>query len=208
MKLNPEKCTFGVPAGQLLGYLVSARGIEANPTKIAAIERMERPASLKDVQKFAGCMASVSRFLSRLGEKALPLYALLKKTGTFVWNDQAEKAFDELKKMLSTALVLAAPASKEPMMMYIAATNRVVSVVLVVERPEPGKAQPVQRPVYYVSEVLSLSKQNSVAGATPRGRAHMKKRQGWESKASRMLELNKNLQKKKLTSITVGPWPE
>jgi hypothetical protein len=98
--------------------------------------------------------------------------------------------------MLSMAPVLAAPASKEPMMMYIAATNHVVSVVLVVERPEPGKAQPVQRPVYYVSEVLSLSKQNSVAGATPRGRAHTKKRQGWESKASRMLELNKNLQKK------------
>jgi hypothetical protein len=120
-------------------------------------------------------MASVSHFLSRLGEKALPLYALLKKTGTFIWNDQAEKAFDELKKMLSTAPVLAAPASKEPIMMYIAATNRMVSVVLIVERPEPGKAQPVQRPVYYVSEVLSLSKQNSVAGATPRGRAHTKK---------------------------------
>jgi hypothetical protein len=84
MKLNPEKCTFGVPAGQLLGYLVSARGIEANPTKIAAIERMEWPTSLKDIQKFASCMASVSRFLSRLGEKALPLYALLKKTGTFI----------------------------------------------------------------------------------------------------------------------------
>jgi hypothetical protein len=78
----------------------------------------------------------------------------------FVWNDEAEKAFDELKKMLSTAPILTAPASKEPMMMYIAATNRVVSVVLVVERPEPGKAQPVQRPLYYVSEVLSLSKQN------------------------------------------------
>jgi hypothetical protein len=133
MKLNPEKCTFGVPAGQLLDYLVSARGIEANPTKIAAIEQMEWPMSLKDIQKFATCMASVSRFLSRLGEKALPLYALLKKTGTFVWNDQAKKAFDELKKMLSTDPILEAPASKEPMMMYIAATNRVVSVVLVVE---------------------------------------------------------------------------
>lgn len=133
MKLNLEKCTFGVPAGQLLGYHVSAQGIEENPTKIATIERMERPTCLKDIQKFAGCMASVSRFCSRLGEKALPLYALLKKTGTFVWNDQADKAFDELKKMLSTAPILAAPAAKEPIMMYNAATNRVVSVVLVVE---------------------------------------------------------------------------
>ena len=74
MKLNPEKCVFGMPAGKLLGFLVSERGIEANPEKIAAIERMEQPANLKDVQKFTGCLASLSRFISRLGEKALPLY--------------------------------------------------------------------------------------------------------------------------------------
>ena len=77
MKLNPEKCTFGVPAGRLLGYLVSARSIEANPNNIAAIESMEPPAELRGIQKFAGCMASLSRFLSRLGEKALLLYQLL-----------------------------------------------------------------------------------------------------------------------------------
>ena len=76
MKLNPEKCVFGVPAGQLLGYLVSARGIEANPEKIAAIENMRRPRNVKDIQKITGCLASLSRFISRLGEKALPLYHL------------------------------------------------------------------------------------------------------------------------------------
>jgi hypothetical protein len=74
MKLNPEKCTFGVPAGQLLGYIVSQRGIEANPSKIKAIEALEPPTELRDVQKFAGCLASLSRFVSRLGEKAMPLY--------------------------------------------------------------------------------------------------------------------------------------
>jgi ribonuclease HI len=151
---------FGVPAGQLLGFLVSERGIEANPEKIGAIERMGRPKNLKDVQKFAGCLASLSRFLSRLGEKALPLYRLLKKSDTFVWTDEADAAFLDLRRMLSTAPILAAPAPREPMMMYIAATNRVVSVVLVVQRHEEGRAQPVQRPVYYLSEVLSQSKQN------------------------------------------------
>ena len=70
LKLNPEKCTFGVPAGNLLGFLVSSRGIEANPSKIRAIESMRLPRCLKDVQKFTGCMASLSRFVSRLGEKA------------------------------------------------------------------------------------------------------------------------------------------
>jgi hypothetical protein len=80
MKLNPEKCTFGVPAGQLLGYIVSQQGIEANPSKIKAIEALEKPTQLRDVQKFAGCLASLSRFVSQIGEKAMPLYQLMKKT--------------------------------------------------------------------------------------------------------------------------------
>jgi hypothetical protein len=93
IKLNPEKCAFGVPAGQLLGFLVSERGIECNPVKIKAIERMERPTRLRDIQKFTGCLASISRFISRMGEKALPLYHLMKKTTHFEWNDKADKAF-------------------------------------------------------------------------------------------------------------------
>jgi hypothetical protein len=74
MKLNPEKCTFGMPAGQLLGYIISQRGIEANPSNIKAIEALEPPTQLRDVQKFTGCLASLSRFVSQLGEKAMPLY--------------------------------------------------------------------------------------------------------------------------------------
>ena len=64
MKLNPGKCVFGVPAGQLLGFLISARGIEANPDKIAAIENMQRPTALRVIQKFVSCLASLSRFIS------------------------------------------------------------------------------------------------------------------------------------------------
>jgi hypothetical protein len=84
MKLNPAKCTVDVPAGKLLGFLVSSRGIEVNPGKIRAIERMKPPTDLKEVQKFTGCLASLSHFISRLGEKALPLYQLMKKSETFV----------------------------------------------------------------------------------------------------------------------------
>jgi hypothetical protein len=111
MKLNPEKCTFGVPAGQLLGYIVSQRGIEANPSRIKAIEALEPPTELKDVQKFVGCLASLTRFVSRLGEKAMPLYQLMKKTDHFIWSQHADDAFNNLKQALSTVLVLAAPAS-------------------------------------------------------------------------------------------------
>jgi hypothetical protein len=82
-KLNPEKCVFGVPAGKLLGFIVSHRGIEANPEKIKAIMRMEAPRSQKKVQRLTGCMIALSRFISRLGEKGLPFYKLLKKVDKF-----------------------------------------------------------------------------------------------------------------------------
>ncbi|KAK1660346.1 hypothetical protein QYE76_048505 [Lolium multiflorum] len=158
MKLNKAKCTFGVSASKLLGFLVSSRGIKVNPIKINAIEKMVLPKCLNDVQKFTGCLASLSHFVSRLGEKALPLYQLMKKTDKFIWTPQADAAFHELKKMLASAPILASPLSKEMILLYIAATNRVVSAVVVVEREEEGK--PVQRPVYYLSEVLLASKQN------------------------------------------------
>jgi hypothetical protein len=79
LKFNPTKCSFGVSAGQLLGFLVSARGIEANPEKIQAILTMGKPTKLHDVQKLAGRVAALSRFIARLGEKALPFYTLMKK---------------------------------------------------------------------------------------------------------------------------------
>src|SRR3954463_5306597 len=141
IKVNPEKCVFGVPAGKLLGFLVSERGIECNPEKIAAIDRMNKPRNLKDVQKFTGFLTSLSRFLSRLGEKEIPLYQLMKKTNKFIWTPKADEAFKDLKRMLSTAPVLAAPIEKEPMMLYIAATTRVISIVMVVEHLEKDKAQ-------------------------------------------------------------------
>jgi hypothetical protein len=92
-KLNPEKYVFGVTAGKLLGFLVSSRGIEANPPKIRAIEAMWPPARIKDVQKLAGCLTALSRFISRLAEWALPFFKLLQKSGPFVWSNDADKAF-------------------------------------------------------------------------------------------------------------------
>ena len=159
IKLNPTKCVFGVPSGQLLGYLVSARGIEANPEKIQAILTMAAPTNLKGVQQLTGRIAALSRFIGRLGDKGLPFYRLMKKTEKFQWTEEAQIAFMDLKRILSTPPILAAPQEEEPMWLYIAATNQVVSTVLVVEREEEGRVHKVQRPVYYVSEVLSSSKQ-------------------------------------------------
>jgi hypothetical protein len=83
----------------------------------------------------------------------------MKKSDEFVWTDEADAALKDLKRVLSTALVLAAPEDQDRMLLYMAATNRVVSIVIVVERKEEVHENVVQRPVYYVSEVLTKSKQ-------------------------------------------------
>ncbi|XP_071688332.1 uncharacterized protein [Rutidosis leptorrhynchoides] len=72
MKLNPKKCTFGVEEGKFLGHIVTERGIKANPMKIQAIEDMKSPASKKYVQRLHGCLAALTRFLSRVAEESLP----------------------------------------------------------------------------------------------------------------------------------------
>ena len=77
-KLNPSKCIFGVPSDILLGYIVSARGIEPNPDKVFAITNMKQPTCIKDIQKLIGCMAALSRFIACLDEKGLPFFKLLK----------------------------------------------------------------------------------------------------------------------------------
>jgi hypothetical protein len=71
-KLNPEKCVFSVPSGKLLGFMVSHRGIEANPTKVDAIRRMNRPTGKKDIMKLTGMMAALGHLTSKLGVKGLP----------------------------------------------------------------------------------------------------------------------------------------
>ena len=71
IKPNPKKCVFGVLSGKLLGFIVSNRGIEANPAKIRALSQLSIPTDRKHIQKLAGCVAALSRFISRLGEKAL-----------------------------------------------------------------------------------------------------------------------------------------
>jgi hypothetical protein len=105
-----------------------------------------------------GCLAALSRFISRLGEKGLPLYRLLKKHEPFSWTVEAQEALDKLKATLAHTLILTPPQDGEPLYLYVAVTTQVVSVVIIVEHTEEGHALPVQWPVYYISEVLSETK--------------------------------------------------
>jgi hypothetical protein len=81
--LNPNKCTFGVPWGKLLGYIITKHGIEANPDKILAIAKISQVRNVKDIQRLMGCLTALSHFMSLLGEHRLPMYKLLKKSDSF-----------------------------------------------------------------------------------------------------------------------------
>src|SRR5919201_5117015 len=157
-KPNPTKCMFWVPSGQLLGFLVSNRGIEASTKQVKAILDMKPPEKIKDIQKLIGCMVMLHRFISRLGEKGIPFFKLLKKSGKFEWTEEADEAFKRLKEYLTSPPVMVPPNKGEDMLLYISATKHVVSAAVVVEREEPGHFYKVQRPVYYISEVLTPSK--------------------------------------------------
>jgi hypothetical protein len=103
-------------------------------------------------------MAALNRFISRLRERGLAFFKLLKCQYKFQWMEEAGRALQDQKHHLQSPPVLTAPLPGEDLLFYIAATTHVVSSAIVVERSEEGHAFGVQRPVYFVSEVLSKSK--------------------------------------------------
>jgi ribonuclease HI len=146
------------PPRHALGVHCLRAGIEANPEKIAAITNMGPIKDLKGLQRVMGCLAALSRIISRLGERGLPLYRLLRKTERFTWTPEAEEALGNLKALLTSAPILVPSTVGEALLIYVAATTQVASAAIVVERREEGNALPVQRPVYFISEVLSKTK--------------------------------------------------
>ena len=85
MKLNPKKCLFGVKSGKFLGFLVSQRGIDANPDKVQAALDLPEPKMKKDIQRLTGRMEALSRFISKVSDKGLPFFKALKCQKDIVW---------------------------------------------------------------------------------------------------------------------------
>jgi hypothetical protein len=107
MKLNPAKCAFGVSSGKFLGFMVSSRGIEANPKKIRVVLEMQAPRTTKQLQQLTGRIAALNRFISRSMDKCLPFFKILRKT--FVWSNECEEAFGQLKEYLANPPLLSSP---------------------------------------------------------------------------------------------------
>jgi hypothetical protein len=126
-------------------------GIEANPKKIMAITSMGPIKDLKGVQSVMGCLAALSRFISRLSEKGLPLYQMLRKNKCYSWTPKAKEALGNLKALLTNTPISVPPSKGEALLLYVVATTQVVTATIVVERREEGHALPIQRLVYFVS---------------------------------------------------------
>ena len=88
LRLNSQKCTFGVTAGKLLGFLVSDRGIEVDPSKIKAVLDMPPPKSEKEMKGFLGQLQYISRFIAKLTSTCESIFKLLRKNEPYVWNDE------------------------------------------------------------------------------------------------------------------------
>ena len=109
MRLNPTKCSFVVQSGKFLGYMITQRGIEANPKKVQAILDMKFPSSVKEVQQLIGRLAALNRFLSKSAEKSLPFFKTLGARRKFEWTKECEEAFGDLKKYLREVPLLTRP---------------------------------------------------------------------------------------------------
>jgi ribonuclease HI len=158
LKLNPENCVFGVKKGKFLGCLVSMNGIEANPSKIEAILRMEPSSTKKETQCLEGRLASLNRFISRSAERNLSFFEILKTAKVFQWGPAQQKAFEVLKQYLIYLTTLTPPSPGAPLLLYVAASHSTVSAALVQEKLD-GQVKK-QAPIYFVFEVLSPSKKN------------------------------------------------
>ncbi|XP_024016328.1 uncharacterized protein LOC112089807 [Eutrema salsugineum] len=147
-KFNPTKCTFGVTSGEFLGYIVTQRGIEANPKQIASILELPSPTTKREVQRLTGRIAVLNRFISRSTDKCLLFYTLIRGNKHLEWNQKCEEAFTKIKKYLSTPPVLSKPETGETLYLYIAISEYAVSSVLV--REDRGE----QKPIFYISKSL------------------------------------------------------
>ena len=146
MKLNPNKCAFGVTAGKFLGFMVSQRGIKVNLEKIQAIMELEPPRTVKEVQSLNGKIVALNRFVSRAMDRCLLFFRTLRKS--FEWMDECETAFDDLKAYLSSPPLLSPSKPGEELYLYLVISQATVSAALV--REEDG----FQRPVYFTSRAF------------------------------------------------------
>lgn len=143
LSISEEKCAFGLKSVEFLGFIVSDKGISANPEKIAPILALSAPSNLKEVERFLGVCGVYQRFISNFQVVAEPLRLLKKKDTPFVWTEEQQNSFETLKKKLAELPTLIQPDFNKPFELHCdAATSSGIGVVLC-QRDEEGHVYPL-----------------------------------------------------------------
>ena len=147
LRLNPKKCTFGVTSGNLLGYMVSERGIEVDSDKIRVILDMLTPRTEREVRGFLGRLQYISRFIARLTDICGPIFRLLRKSQPTVWDNQCQRAFERIREYLLSSPVLAPPSPGRPLLLFLPVSNVALGCMLA-QLDDSGK----DRAIYYLNK--------------------------------------------------------
>lgn len=133
---------------KLLGFIVSQKGIEVDPDKVKAIQNMPPPQTEKEVRGFLGRLNYIARFISHLTATCEPIFKLLCKDQTIVWNDDFQKAFEKIKKYLQEPPILIPPVPRRPLIMYLTVLEGSMGYVLG-QQDETGRKE---HAIYYLSK--------------------------------------------------------
>ncbi|XP_021757420.1 uncharacterized protein LOC110722456 [Chenopodium quinoa] len=152
MTLNPTKCAFGITSVKLLGYVISSRGIDIDPTKIKAIMSMPLPKTEKQIHRFIGQLQYISRFISKLTTICEPIFTKLKKNVPIIWDDECQEAFDKIKAYLGNPPVLAPALVGIPLRLYLIVSKGTMGAMLAQE--VEGK----ENSIYYLSKKINRRK--------------------------------------------------
>ena len=119
MKLNPLKCAFGVSAGRFLGFMVTQRGIEANPAQLKAILQSPTPTSEKGIQQLTSWMAALGHFISQFTNRLKPFFTTLRGASRAEWNEECYRAFVAIKQYLTEPPILVSPEADDTLYLYL-----------------------------------------------------------------------------------------
>ena len=150
MKLNPTKCAFGVNTGRFLGFMMTERGIEANPSQLKATLESPAPSSRKEVQQLTGRLVALGRFISQFTDGLKPFFTTLRRDNRAEWNEECDRAFTQIKQYLAEPPILASLDIGETLCVYLAVSDTAVSVALFKEN-EDGN----QIPVFFINKSLA-----------------------------------------------------
>uniref|UniRef100_A0A2N9FRR6 Uncharacterized protein n=1 Tax=Fagus sylvatica TaxID=28930 RepID=A0A2N9FRR6_FAGSY len=148
LRLNPNKCAFGVTSGKLLGFIVSGRGIEIDPAKVQAIRSMPAPRTEKEIRSFLGRINYIARFIAQLTATCEPLFKLLRKDVKIKWTEDCQKAFDKIKEYLLNPPILVPPTPGRPLILYLTVQEASMGCMLG-QQDETGKKE---QAIYYLSK--------------------------------------------------------